>query len=232
MTPKAKKCKGTGKAKGHGCGNTANVRIYGLGKFCCYTTWLISTPEGKEVLNKAKIRASKKVQQEKRREWRIKKDQYVDYGARLQTEINSIAKLIDKGVPCLARGNHPNVIQAGHVYSRGSTPSAKYNLHNIHNQGARSNGSQVEDLKMWEGLNRVYGFDYQQFVATFKQIQALKLSHVELKELTSKARKIKQEIQRQGKTFDALERIEMRNKINVQLGIYTEQFAIYGRKNK
>jgi hypothetical protein len=67
----SKKCKGTGKAIAFkGCGiklpyfeNNGTKKysaVYGLGKNCgCYSKWLLNTKEGKEVLNKAKIKAKK-----------------------------------------------------------------------------------------------------------------------------------------------------------------------------
>ncbi len=59
IEPKQKPCKGIGKAKGFdGCGKETYKRTYGL---CpsCYADWLLSTPEGKEKLTKATIKAIK-----------------------------------------------------------------------------------------------------------------------------------------------------------------------------
>ena len=74
MTPKEKKCKGTGKAKGHGCNTPSLWRKYGL---CndCYRNWLLNTPAGAEIIKKSTLRASRKVKQDharEHREWKEK----------------------------------------------------------------------------------------------------------------------------------------------------------------
>lgn len=81
-----KKCKGTGKAKGHGCGKELDFVIgnnglksykakYGLGLSCCYAKWLYTSTEGEEILSKSMTIAKKKVEKEKRAETRRKKDE-------------------------------------------------------------------------------------------------------------------------------------------------------------
>ena len=63
MKNKSKKCKGTGKAIGHGCGEFSYNRKFGL---CmpCYRVWLVTTEEGKEYIKKNTIRAKRKVEKE------------------------------------------------------------------------------------------------------------------------------------------------------------------------
>lgn len=52
MLRKEKKCKGTGKAAGHGCGNKKFLSRFGL---CseCYPKWLFHTEEGQELIIKS-----------------------------------------------------------------------------------------------------------------------------------------------------------------------------------
>ena len=59
METKPKKCKGSGKAIGHGCGDLVKYRKYGLGMFCCYTDWLLNTDEGKQIIHKNTISGKK-----------------------------------------------------------------------------------------------------------------------------------------------------------------------------
>ena len=72
QTIKLKKCKGTGKAKGHGCGEEMILKRYGL---CsnCWRLFLLYTPEGQEILNKNTLRAKKTVQKEKKAKLREQK---------------------------------------------------------------------------------------------------------------------------------------------------------------
>lgn len=72
---KKKKCKGTGKAKGfESCGEPCYTHRYGLCRRC-YSEWILTTPEGKEVLKKSIIKASKKTKEEEKKERRRKKQE-------------------------------------------------------------------------------------------------------------------------------------------------------------
>jgi hypothetical protein len=66
---KEKACKGTGKAKGEGCGNTTLYRRNGL---CnkCYPSWYFSTEKGKQ---RVLAKAHKEVKEEENKEWRERK---------------------------------------------------------------------------------------------------------------------------------------------------------------
>ena len=55
---KPKKCKGTGRAAGYGCGLPQMQRKYGLGYACrCYPNWLQNSEEGQEMIIKNSKRA-------------------------------------------------------------------------------------------------------------------------------------------------------------------------------
>ena len=57
-----KKCKGNGKAKGHGCGKMvkAKFRKYGLGMECkCYHKWLLNTDIGQSIVAQTTLQATK-----------------------------------------------------------------------------------------------------------------------------------------------------------------------------
>ena len=69
---KEKKCKGTAKAKDYGCGELSVWRKYGLCR-PCYAKWLYTSEEGKELIERSRIKAKKKVEQEKKREWNKRK---------------------------------------------------------------------------------------------------------------------------------------------------------------
>ena len=60
IEPKLKPCKGTGNAKGYGCGKPTFHRVYGLGKMCgCYSDWLLNSEAGKIKLEKSILKATK-----------------------------------------------------------------------------------------------------------------------------------------------------------------------------
>ena len=75
---KEKKCKGTGKASGHGCGELSYRRKNGL---CmdgnrCYQSFLLNSDAGKEILSKNTIQATKKVTNERKKEVVQKKKEF------------------------------------------------------------------------------------------------------------------------------------------------------------
>ncbi len=218
---KAKKCKGTGKAINYGCGSSQIYRKYGLGLTCrCFSNWLLNSAEGKETLKKTQLRASVKVKKEKNREIRDRKESIIDYSKKLQTKINEIVRLIDIGQPCLARGHHAKQIHAGHVYSRGSSPTIKFNLHNIHRQSAQSNHFQNEDGLLREGLVKEYGLKYFEYVSSLRQTEALQYSNEEFKVFYGIACKIAIELRKTGGINNKEQRLQIRTELNKRLGIY------------
>lgn len=224
-----KDCKGMNKAKDFkGCGKSvlSQTRQAGLCK-TCYAKWLISDdPKAKETFDKFLIKNKTKVEKEKRLIEKDKKNDIVDWKPKLQMKINEIVRLIDIGLPCLAKGIHANQIHAGHVYARGGNSSIKYNLHNIHRQSAQSNHYQNDDGLLREGLVKEYGYKYMDFISELRQTPTLKYSNQDYREFTKHASKIALELKRQGRTFSTInERIFMRNEINTQLGIYDNKYC-------
>jgi len=228
METKSKPCKGTGKAKGHGCGKPQIHRVYGLGTSCgCYRDWLLNTKEGQEKIERSRIVAQKKVQKDMKAKERERKKEITDYKPKLQDKVNAIVRLIDIGQPCLAKQVHAAQIHAGHVYSRGAHPAIKFNLHNIHRQSAQSNHWQSDDQLMIEGLSREYGEEYAEFVGELRQTETLKFSNHEYQEFYKKACEIEKKLRHSGRVFSTTQRIEMRNRVNRLLGIYEESKCVF-----
>lgn len=228
MELKPKKCKGTGKAVGHGCGEPQIYRKYGLGFKCgCYKKWLLNTSEGLETIRKTAKTAHKKEVTKINKEKKEKKEQFIEYSEKLQDKINEIVRLIDLGLPCLARNYHPKQVHAGHIYSRGSNSSMRYNLHNIHRQSAQSNHFQNEDGLLREGLKKEYGEQYFQFLSDLRQIPVLKYSNEEYKAFYKKACEIALRLKREGNVFNLEQRIEKRNEINLEIGIYEQKYCVF-----
>lgn len=225
-----KKCKGQGRAIGFdGCSKPvkANLRKYGL---CpsCFKEWAITTPEGDEYLKSVVIpKAKKKVDQEKKIKEREEKEKLVDYESKLQDVVNSIARLIDNGLACLAQNYHPRQMHGGHIFSRGSSRSMRYNLHNIHRQSAQSNWKQSDDVNLRKGLIGEYGENYFEFLNTCRQTPPLKLAPHEWKKVYKTACEIEREIRREGRRYTALERMLKRSEVNLRLGLYETRFCVY-----
>lgn len=224
IKPKEKPCKGTGKASGHGCGVKTKIRTFGLGLDCkCYQKWLYGSDNGLEYVKKISLTVKK--EKEKKVKEKMKSN-VTNWKDKLQTEINKIVRLIDKDLPCLARKKFGQM-HAGHVYARGGNSNMRYNLHNIHRQNAQSNHFQNDDGLLREGLINEYGSDYMEFITSLKSTPEINLKNKDYEELTEKARKIVLRLKKEDKTYNTVERIEMRNKINVELQIYDYNFVKY-----
>ena len=201
MKTKEKPCKGTGKAKDfQGCGVQSLYRRYGLCN-SCYRNWLLNTEEGKKKIQLSLDRTRKKLAKEESRKLRERRLANVNYKVKLQDKINEIVRLIDIGLLCLARGTHAGQIHGGHIFSRGSSPQMKYNLHNIHRQSAQSNHYQNEDGLLRDGLKKEYGEDYYNFLSSMQGNPVVKYSNEEYREFYNRANKIARDLKKQGKRW-------------------------------
>jgi hypothetical protein len=146
-----------------------------------------------------------------------------DYEKLLETEINTIVRLIDKGQPCIASGATNCKFNAGHFIAVGSNKSIRYNLHNIHIQSVQSNKDRGgEPIKYLDGLERIYGKEYAEYIhyEIRRKWSYMGWTISDLKEWTSIARLIVKELKELGNTYTPEERIELRTEYNFRLGIY------------
>lgn len=193
------------------CGNKFEPKFSSLQKTCsidCSIQYARST-KGVAIIEKIHKEQDKQ-----------KKIEFTDYSKFLQRKINEIVRLIDYGLPCLATNKYPNQIHAGHVYSRGSNYSIRYNLHNIHRQSAQSNHFQADDVLLREGVIREYGEKYMNFITSLKSTQKLKVDNLTFFELYKKASAIALRLSKEKRIRTLTERIDLRNLVNIDLGIY------------
>lgn len=222
MEVKNKPCKGTGLAKGYGCNKGVFKRTYGLCS-SCYYDWLVNSENGKIKLKKSLISAelkTKKIEKQKENiEVKKMRDNVTNWKKRLQDQVQLIARLIDYGLPCLAR-NINGQMHGGHVFSKGGHAEMRFNLHNIHRQSAYSNTFKSDDGLLREKLSDEYGEDYFNFVSSLRNLEVKKYSNIEYKNFYEKAvfetKKIKSDL----KVRSISERIKLRNEINNSIGIY------------
>lgn len=231
---KEKPCLGTGKAKGFGCGHKTKHRIYGLGKMCgCYSDWLLNSEAGKIKLANSLKTAKNKVQKdqskkeaEQRNKTKIDLMSTDGYRAKyLQPVLNEIARIIDYGQSCIATGNFGKM-NGGHYISVGSNRTTALNLHNIHIQSFESNHHKSGDpIKYRLGLIERYGNNYFEYIEFLQQHKALHLTKSDLIDLLLKATSIKNELNGNLEQKTPHERIDLRNEINLKLGIYEPKFC-------
>jgi hypothetical protein len=242
-----RKCRGTGKASGSGCGTMvpqihfgrAN-RIYGIGQSCgCYQKWLLETAEGGLHLSRGikKGVAKHKSQQEKSDRIIAKKkkqkmttalmtkDQY--RSKVLQPIINHIAREIDKGYPCIATGNYGKE-NGGHYISVGSNVTICLNLHNIHIQSFESNHFKSGDtVKYRMGIISTYGKDYMNFMDSLQGCPALHVTKDDLILVASRARVFLKFLKDQPALKSTQNRVDLRNEVNFELGLYPTIYSAF-----
>lgn len=238
IQPKIKPCKGVTPAKGYGCGLPSLSRKHGLSDTgCrCYQDWLLNSDSGKEKMNRSiisgKSRVEKHIAQSKlantRKTSEHKRDLLSVDGYRkkyVQPVINEIARLIDFEQPCIATGNYGKM-SGGHYFSTGSNRTLTYNLHNLHIQSFESNVHKSGDpINYRHGLIKIYGNDYFEFIESLQQTPALKLNKTDLRVIHETAKAIRLRLKNDPKVFSPTERIQLRNQVNIELGIYADPFA-------
>lgn len=138
---KAKKCKGTGKAIGHGCGYEFKKRTHGLCQRC-YINWLLNTEEGREKMKRSTLQAKRNIERVKSREKKEAKDKlksHSDWLKDLQVVFNKFIRLRDAGLPCISCGGLGGKRDCGHLFSVGGNPELRFDEVNSNSQCVRCN---------------------------------------------------------------------------------------------
>lgn len=221
ITPKRRKCKGTGIAKGYGCGNPEYLHRYGL-CLSCFKKWLFNTEEGKQVLQKTQIKAKVKTEKEIKKEQRKAKDESRKksyYEGKLQDEINTIVRLIDADKGCIScehgwNGKPTRQFHAGHRKSVGSNATLRYHLFNNFKQCSICNNFKSANEREYDkGIVKYYGQEMLDYINSLPALYpAIHLTKEDLKEKLVIARQIKSDILK-GQDYT-------RQEVNERLGIY------------
>jgi len=148
----------------------------------------------------------------------------------IQPIFNEIARLIDKDLPCIARGTYGKM-DGGHYRSVANNTTIRLNLHNIHRQGVYSNQHKGGDnIEYMDGLIKEYGRDYLDFVHYhLNTTPVLKLTTKDYIEIRSIVSEIRNKLKKADKRYSLNERIELRNSINKEIAIYTDEYCIFNQ---
>jgi len=142
----------------------------------------------------------------------------------LETEINTIVRLIDRDHPCMSSRFHirKNQVNAGHLYSVKSNPAIRFNLFNIYAQTIEQNQHKGgAPLEFVEGLEHYFGKHHKEYVLSLKYTYTvLKLANHEIEEKITIAKGIVKWLKLQERMFTTEERINLRHRFNEELGIY------------
>lgn len=146
-----------------------------------------------------------------------------DYEKDLQKLVNQIARLIDRGAPCVSSLRPiTGKCDGGHRFSTGSFPALRFNLFNIHAQSVAENQYRGGNPDGYDhGLSTMYGDAYVEMVHGLKKkYPVLKLTQDELKEAIKKARILISEILCAIPPLTPDMRIKWREAANNKLNIY------------
>ena len=163
IPPNKKKCKGTGKALGCGCGELVYTHKYGLCKDC-FKDWLFSEA-GKETLNKSIIRGKKKSHIEKKKEFKKLKIESKSIASLIQEARQPFQKLIrirDHGQNCICCDGplsfNISDYDAGHYLKAELYTGLIFHPDNVHAQTVYCNKySHGNESGYSEGLKRRIG---------------------------------------------------------------------------
>lgn len=172
-------------------------------------------------------------EKKKEKEWNKRKSEIKedlktlsDYKKDLETEINHIVRLIDKGHECISSGLINYQVNAGHLYSVGSYPALRFNLLNIYAQSVHDNLHKGGNgVRYKERIKEVFGNEVSEEIEELKiKYPELKLTIPELKEKIKIAKEMvksfKKIVENYDIPFSNENRIIIRRKLNNELGIY------------
>jgi hypothetical protein len=193
---KLKSCKGTGDAKGHGCGELKEIYRYGLcGK--CYPNWLYNTPAGKKKVNRVIPIAKKKVEKEnKPKQSRVKWEdkEFSDMVKYVQEQIcNPYIRARDNYNYGKCISSNCSITDAGHRFPVSTHPQLRFIISNIHGQNIGDNRFNPDHTAKYDqGLIERHGQKY------LNDLEALKKQSYSWRKLT------KWDVLRIGKTYKYL----------------------------
>ena len=193
-----------------------------IGQKVCSMTCAVKI--SKEIESKREIQETKK----EAKAWKERKKilteenkSLSDYQKELQKEINTIVRLLDRGHNCISSRRRLGVkYDAGHLYSVGSNPTLRFNLHNIWSQSVHDNQYKSGNFEGYQkGLIRLFGNSYFEYLESLKSLPPLRLTKQEIIEKKAICKEIIKEL-REMDFLDNNERLEMRYKLNKRIGIY------------
>jgi hypothetical protein len=175
----------------------------------------------------AKNVAEKAIVRKKKAQTKVLKEKTTNWKNKLQTKVQEIARLIDKGQPCLSKKTTKCRFNGGHVFAKGREKQMRFNLANIHRQSAQSNKWENDDANFRKGIIDEYGQRYFDFIESLKQTPQPHYKEIEYMEFYQRACKIANELKKADQTYSLQERIELRNRYNLEIGIYEENYCVF-----
>lgn len=159
-------------------------------------------------------------------ERRDKLKTHSDWSKELQDLVNEIARLIDKGAPCIScQKSTGSQRHGGHRWRTSTYPEIRFHLDNVASQCAYCNDYLSGNSDGYDyGLLEFYGGAYLNWVHSGirEAFKSTKLTIPELIEAKARAKKIVRSLRLANTTYGPKIRILLRKKYNKKLGIYND----------
>ena len=222
MQSKHKICKkGTSKALGFkGCGELKYMHRYGL---CskCFSTWCLTTPEGKELIEKSRLTGKKKADKEKKSENRRKKIESKSIAQLIQEARRPFQKLIrirDHGKKCICCDKplpfNIGDYDAGHFLKAELYSGLIFHPDNAHGQLTYCNKyAHGNENEYQEGIKKRIGIErYNQLISIKETLKNYKYDRYQLIEMKIYYNKELREVEKGIKNI---------NEVDFSIGILT-----------
>lgn len=144
-----------------------------------------------------------------------------DWKNELQVIINDIVRTIDRDWGCIATNSIIGKKNAGHYISCGSNDTLRFHLENIWLQSEHSNMWKSGDtIRYQEGIISLFGKKYLDYINGLQSLKPTKLNSDDIKEKIPVCRSILKWLKLQDRKFTLEERLSLRKKFNLEIGIY------------
>lgn len=183
---------------------------------------------GIEYAKQLREKKEKQEGKDRRKNIKVMKEEIMSYSkwqARLQPEINLIARLIDYGQPCISCNKYTGKLNGGHYHSQGGNAMIRFNLHNIFLQNFFCNHHKSANIKGFnKGLVEMYGTEYKEYVefTLVREYRSVKPSIPELQDAIKISRAIVRRLKADPEIRTSKERMKLRAELNKEIGIYPE----------
>jgi len=171
---------------------------------------------------------SDKARKDRQKDWKRRKPKLKEnamslseHKKKLETEINTIVRILDDFQPCMMCGTKIQKQFACHYHAVGANDSLRFNLFNIWGGCYSCNGNKGGNIIGYdEKLIETYGREKWEYVKfdLVREYPAIKLTVPEIKEAKQKAKKIIKELE--VRKYSVAERWAFRSLINKKLDIY------------
>ena len=170
----------------------------------------------------AVIRAGEKLREARFKEIKENVLTISDYYKVLQSKVNHIARLIDKGELCISCRKQSKKENGGHFHAVGGNHSLRFNLHNLFQQCEHCNTHKHANISNYrKGIVEVYGPIQMEYIDNLKAIYPeMILTKDDVKVCIKTATEIVKELIAKNEVYHPEVRLKLRTKYNEQIGIY------------